>query len=118
MRGIEQCGAPQCATKAPVGALVSPQEIPAGSKGNSSLAEVRGIEQGGNASMREPQGRCRMPGFFLIFSKISLDKATEYRYNIKREIWQWPNMVGVDDGEVPPVPIPNTEFKLTCAEDS
>ena len=26
--------------------------------------------------------------------------------------------VGVDDGEVPPVPIPNTEVKLTRAEDS
>ena len=26
--------------------------------------------------------------------------------------------VGVDDGEVPPVSIPNTEVKLTCAEDS
>ena len=25
---------------------------------------------------------------------------------------------GVYDGEVPPVPIPNTEVKLTCAEDS
>ena len=25
---------------------------------------------------------------------------------------------GVDDGEVPPVPIPNTVVKLTCAEDS
>ena len=25
--------------------------------------------------------------------------------------------VGVNDGEVPPVPIPNTEVKLTCAED-
>ena len=28
------------------------------------------------------------------------------------------HMVGDDDGEVPPVPIPNTEVKLTCAEDS
>ena len=28
------------------------------------------------------------------------------------------DMVGDDDGEVPPVPIPNTEVKLTCAEDS
>ena len=27
-------------------------------------------------------------------------------------------MAGVDDGEVPPVLIPNTEVKLTCAEDS
>ena len=26
--------------------------------------------------------------------------------------------VGVDDGEVPPVPIPNTEVKLTCAENT
>ena len=27
-------------------------------------------------------------------------------------------LVGDDDGEVPPVPIPNTEVKLTWAEDS
>ena len=27
-------------------------------------------------------------------------------------------MAGVDDGEDPPVPIPNTEVKLTGAEDS
>ena len=27
-------------------------------------------------------------------------------------------MVGDDDGEVPPVPIPNTEVKLACADDS
>ena len=26
--------------------------------------------------------------------------------------------VGVDDGKVPPVPIPNTEVKLTRAQDS
>ena len=26
--------------------------------------------------------------------------------------------VGVDDGEVPPVPIPNTEVNLTRAQDS
>ena len=26
--------------------------------------------------------------------------------------------VGVDDGEVPPVPIPNTEVKLSCAENT
>ena len=28
------------------------------------------------------------------------------------------HMVGDDDGEVPPVPIPNTEVKLTRAKDS
>ena len=27
-------------------------------------------------------------------------------------------IVSVDDGEGPPVPIPNTEVKLTCAEDT
>ena len=27
-------------------------------------------------------------------------------------------MAGVDDGEVPPVPIPNTEVKLIGAEDT
>jgi hypothetical protein len=26
--------------------------------------------------------------------------------------------VGTDSGEGPPVPIPNTEVKLTCAEDT
>ena len=26
--------------------------------------------------------------------------------------------VGVDDGKVPPVPIPNTEVKLACAENT
>ena len=29
-----------------------------------------------------------------------------------------PNVVGVDCGEGPPVPIPNTEVKLTCAENT
>ena len=33
--------------QSPSGALVSPREIPAGSKENGSLAEVRGIDQGG-----------------------------------------------------------------------
>ena len=28
------------------------------------------------------------------------------------------HVVGVDCGEGPPVPIPNTEVKLTCAEDT
>ena len=36
----------------------------------------------------------------------------------KRSMTSAMYMAGVDDGEVPPVPIPNTEVKLTCAEDS
>ena len=38
----------------------------------------------------------------------------------KAEMWYTDSvkLVGVDDGKVPPVPIPNTEVKLTCAEDS
>ena len=41
-----------------------------------------------------------------------LDRYTEMCYTDSVKL------VGVDDGEVPPVPIPNTEVKLTCAEDS
>ena len=41
-----------------------------------------------------------------------LDRYTEMCYT------EPVKSVGVDDGKVPPVPIPNTEVKLTCAEDS
>ena len=41
-----------------------------------------------------------------------LDRGTEVCYTDSVK------SVGVDDGKVPPVPIPNTEVKLTCAEDS
>ena len=33
-------------------------------------------------------------------------------------IWHVPNVVGVFNGEGPPVPIPNTEVKLTSAENT
>ena len=33
-------------------------------------------------------------------------------------IWFVPNVVGAINGEGPPVPIPNTEVKLTCAENT
>ena len=33
-------------------------------------------------------------------------------------IWYSPNAVGVSNGEGPPVPIPNTEVKLTSAENT
>ena len=39
-------------------------------------------------------------------------------YKKKRSMTSAMYMAGVNDGEVPPVPIPNTEVKLTCAEDS
>ena len=41
-----------------------------------------------------------------------LDRSTEMCYTDSVK------SVGVDDGKVPPVPIPNTEVKLTCTEDS
>ena len=41
-----------------------------------------------------------------------LDSSTEMCYTVSVIL------VGDNDGEVPPVPIPNTEVKLTCAEDS
>ena len=44
--------------------------------------------------------------------------AKAVRYSVLRVHPQKKETVGVDDGEVPPVPIPNTEVKLTRAEDS
>ena len=44
--------------------------------------------------------------------------ARAVRYSVLRVHPQKKETVGVDDGEVPPVPIPNTEVKLTRAEDS
>ena len=37
---------------------------------------------------------------------------------LRREVDVGQGMAGVDDGEEPPVPIPNTEVKLTRAQDS
>ena len=49
---------------------------------------------------------------------IDTSFAKAVRYSVLRVHPQKKETVGVDDGEVPPVPIPNTEVKLTCAEDS
>ena len=53
---------------------------------------------------------CDSSGFFLTkkceeIGKREYEKVFSYK-------------AGVNDGEDPPVPIPNTEVKLTCAEDS
>ena len=42
-----------------------------------------------------------------------MTKGTEYC-----SIWYVPNAVGVFNGEGPPVPIPNTEVKLTSADNT
>ena len=42
-----------------------------------------------------------------------MTRATKYS-----SIWFVPNAVGVFNGEGPPVPIPNTEVKLTSAENT
>ena len=52
-----------------------------------------------------------------IFKKLNimiLDRATYLIYSAE---WHT-RKVGVDCGEGPPVPIPNTEVKLACAEDT
>ena len=46
-------------------------------------------------------------------SRNPLTKGTKYC-----SIWYVPNAVGVFNGEGPPVPIPNTEVKLTSAENT
>ena len=53
------------------------------------------------------------------FEGTSLDRKAWKCSNVRKEKFDvGQTMAGVDDGEVPPVPIPNTEVKLTCAEDS
>ena len=46
-------------------------------------------------------------------SSRSLEKGKQVH-----SIWYSPNAVGVSNGEGPPVPIPNTEVKLTSADDT
>ena len=46
-------------------------------------------------------------------SRNPLTKGTKYC-----SIWYVPNAVGVFNGEGPPVPIPNTEVKLTSADNT
>ena len=48
----------------------------------------------------------------------SVLKARPSKVNMSDVMKKFFKTAGVDDGEVPPVPIPNTEVKLTCAEDS
>ena len=47
-------------------------------------------------------------------NNMILDRETYLIYSAE---WHT-RKVGVDCGEGPPVPIPNTEVKLTCAEDT
>ena len=61
-----------------------------------------------------------------IFSDTSFAKQVLFSFEgvflLKKRICEEPMLraykAGIDDGEDPPVPIPNTEVKLTCAEDS
>ena len=47
-----------------------------------------------------------------------IDKHDEMCYTLKA-VWLRPQaIVGIDCHEGPPVPIPNTEVKLMCADDS
>ena len=48
---------------------------------------------------------------------LTTAKAVSYTH-LRNVIYCVSHMVGDDDGEVPPVPIPNTAVKLTRAQDS
>ena len=51
---------------------------------------------------------------FFKLNNLILDSESYLIYSANRHT----RKVGVDCGEGPPVPIPNTEVKLTCAEDT
>ena len=58
-------------------------------------------------------------GSIFSFEGTSLDRKARKCYPKQKEKHDEGHaLAGVNDGEVPPVPIPNTEVKLTCAEDS
>ena len=73
---------------------------------------------------REPLSKRVLIGRGLDPILIRYSICNAVRYSVlrvhpqKEKQRRWSCMAGVDDGEVPPVPIPNTEVKLTCAEDS
>ncbi len=52
------------------------------------------------------------------YFKKSVDKYIILWYYIQRSARDSKNSVGVNCGEGPPVPIPNTAVKLTIAEDT
>ena len=52
-----------------------------------------------------------------IFKKLNIMILDRETYLIYSAEWHT-KKVGVDCGEGPPVPIPNTEVKLACAEDT
>ena len=55
---------------------------------------------------------------------IGTVKKRQSEYTYEKGLFPWlyirgvSTIVGVDCGEGPPVPIPNTEVKLACAEDT
>ena len=52
------------------------------------------------------------------YSVLKARPSTNTRQSKSLVIYLASHMVGDDDGEVPPVPIPNTAVKLTRAQDS
>ena len=63
--------------------------------------------------VRVPDGVPRGEENLLPLGKKALTLRLEYC-----SIWCVPNAVGVFNGEGPPVPIPNTEVKLTSADNT
>ena len=58
----------------------------------------------------------RNPTLLPTIEKLDCSKNTGHSKTIV--LYWFSHMVGDDDGEVPPVPIPNTVVKLTRAQDS
>ena len=61
--------------------------------------------------VRVPEGVPSLEDVKNILEALDRDNQIVY-------IWHVPNVVGVFNGEGPPVPIPNTEVKLTSAENT
>ena len=76
------------------------------------------IDRGLDQVRKHLYSDCKADYYSVLKARPSKNKIERRPGKQQRKLMDIFRTAGVDDGEAPPVPIPNTEVKLTCAEDS
>src|SRR5699024_1647839 len=76
------------------------------------------IDRGLDQVRKHLYSDCKADYYSVLKARPSKNKIRETSGQTTQKCVYQVRTAGVDDGEAPPVPIPNTEVKLTCAEDS